>query len=820
VKEDLKLIFLRAQVMSLVLGSIMPWVANAQSPPPGQLDPSRVEEHPRLYSSFHTPLTEQYIWTHEEAKTAAKSDAAPVEHYFRVRFQLANLPAAATLYLAGLNTGNVYVNGMLASHLAADPMSPLRIHVFELAAAKFLRPGENVLALEVSNARFPRRLVVKLLAAGPDSPGPVLLSSGPQWKGTTNAPNGWEAADFDDAEWDEVATEGAIESNIDFFQGNYDDGLYDWTGYEGASPFLAQLYLPAVVVRDAYAGQGSFENLNALQSPPQEDPAQEFTVRLAGAEPLDEYVPGVTLDFGREVAGRIEVLSGSDSAATVSVQYGESLGELNNQPYLRVNLLHLSPHGAGHGPKSAFRYARVRFLAGGPVLRFRAIHLEDIYYPVHYLGSFESSDALLNRIWETGVYTSHLCMQDDIWDAPKRDRERWMGDLDVSGRVIDTVFADHFLMEDTLTRLIGNLPIERHVNRIPGYSSFWLTGLETYYLHTGRKEYLASMHDRIVQLLEFMDSDFNARNEFINHTNGWLFVDWSNELNGDTPEARTATVLEYVRAYRAGAWLLRQLDDTKNAEHFEERADQLTRSSRQADWTGDSYGARWQTNAMAVLAGVAEPGQYASIWQNVLSDAGKRTWRPEIITPYYAAYVLDAMAQMNRRPDALAWIREYWGGMIDEGATSFWEAYDPSWPKSNPHVDLQADNTAGYGISLAHGWSSGPAYWLTEQLLGIRPEAPGFSKVAIRPDLIGLSWARGTEPTPNGQIEVDLRDEHGLHAAIILPPGVEATVLFPITPGTTHVQVNGAARTGTATENGTRLAIVLHGAGHYELHAE
>jgi alpha-L-rhamnosidase len=814
------MLFLSPRTTLLLGTSIIVSIANAQSPAPGQLDPVRSVAQPHLYSSFHTPLAEQYIWTREDSKAATGSAASAEEHYFRVRFQLQNVPSAATLYLAGLNIGNVYVNGELASHLAADPLSSLRIHVFELNVARLLRSGENVLALEVSNARFPRRVVVKLLAAAPDSPGPALLVSGPQWKGAKNAQKGWESADFDDASWDGVAAQGAIESSIVFFQGNYDDGLYAWPGYEGASPFLARAFLPAVSVRDAYAGQGSFENLNALQLPPQEDSAQEFTVRFPENKPDDEYVPGVTLDFGREVSGRVELLSDSDSAATVTVQYGESLGELNNQPYLRVNLLRLPPHGAGHGPKSAFRYARIRFLAGGPMLRFRAIHLEDIYYPVQYLGSFESSDPLLNRIWETAAYTSHLCMQDDIWDAPKRDRERWMGDLDVSGRVIDTVFADHFLMEDTLTHLIGDLPIEQHVNRIPGYSAFWLTGLETYYLHSGRKEFLLAMHNRIVQLLEFMDSDFNAQNEFINHTRAWPFVDWSADLSGDTPQARAATVLEYVRAYRAGAWLLRQLGDVKNAEHFEERADQLTRSSRQMDWTGDSYGPRWQTNAMAVLAGVAEAGQYASIWQNVLGNVGKPTWRPEIITPYYGAYVLDAMAQMNRRADALAWMREYWGGMIAEGATSFWEAYDPSWPKSNPHVDLQADNNAGYGISLAHGWSSGPAYWLTEQVLGIRPEAPGFSKVIIRPDLIDLSWARGAEPTPNGQIEIDLRSEHGFHAAIALPSGVEATVLFPIAPGTTHVAVNGVSRTGTLAENGTRLAIVLHGAARYEMDAE
>ena len=66
------------------------------------------------------------------------------------------------------------------------------------------------------------------------------------------------------------------------------------------------------------------------------------------------------------------------------------------------------------------------------------------YYPVEYKGSFACSDDLLTRIWYMGAYTAHLCMQEDIWDAPKRDRARWMGDLHVSGAVINLAFADRF----------------------------------------------------------------------------------------------------------------------------------------------------------------------------------------------------------------------------------------------------------------------------------------------------------------------------------------------------------------------------------------
>jgi alpha-L-rhamnosidase len=806
---------MRAGTVLLIAAVVTGSAARSQSlPPTGQLDPTRSIQRPQLFSSVANPLPEQYIWTRGQEH----GDQRAVPHYFRVKFQVASVPAAATLYLAGATTARVYLNGQPAVQFEMSPLSRLKEQVFAADVAHLLHPGANVLAIEAMHVRTrtPQQgpmLVVKILPAAPGVLAEPLLISGPEWKAATQASDGWQTAQFDDSSWQPVDARGSIEGNIDFLQWNDDAGMYDWPGYQGESPFLAHIFLPAEKLLDVYPAQGAYENLDALTS---SGPGGEFSAKT-GTPAAGETAPGITLDFGREVAGRVQLQSDSDQPVTVSVAYGESEGELNNEPYLGVDPLTIPPHGTGVGPKSAFRYARIRFLSGAPTVKFRAIRLEDIYYPVQYQGSFESSDPLLNRIWETGVYTTHLCMQNDIWDAPKRDRGRWMGDTDVSGRVSDDVFADHFLLQDTLNRLIGPLPLTSHVNGIPGYSSFWVTELAHYYRHTGQKQYVASMHDRLVALLQFMDKDFDAQNHYINHTNEWLFVDWALGLNGDTSQARAATVLEYVRAYRDGAWLLRQMGDTQNADHFAQRADAIAKTAQAADFRDGSFGPRWQTNAMAVLSGVATPGQYGSIWQNVLAHVGEPTYRPDLITPYYGAYVLDAMAEMNHREAALQWIREYWGGMIAEGATSFWEAYDPAWPKRDPHVDLQADDTTGYQTSLAHGWSSAPSFWLMEQVLGIQPTAPGFAKTTIRPDLTDLEWARGAQPTPHGLLKVDLKKAPALTASIDLPSGVEATVLFPVSGGADHVMVNGAAKPGAPAENGTRLAVTLNQPGHYEI---
>jgi hypothetical protein len=801
------------------------------------LDPTRDIAQPALESALHTPLAEEYIWTANDANandkvlyTRPKADEAIEPHFFRRTFNVDAVPRQATLYVAGPRSVDVWLNGILAEHVESDVTSPLGMHVFAVSVAKYLQAGANTIAIETVRGRgvtgfansalvrqqtFGQVLVVKMLAAGAGVDGPALLISDKQWKSAVGAPEGWQRVAFDDSKWKQVQSIGAIESSIDMFQWNADAGLYDWPGYDGISGYLAHTPIPASGILAHYAGRGSMENLASLTGG-----AGEFGLRMPAVRLTDEEAPSVVLDFGRELTGRVELVSDSDTPVTVTVQMGESESEAMRAPYLGVNQLTIAPHSTGHGPKSAFRFAKIRFVDGGPDVRFKAIRVDDIYYPVKYEGSFESSDPLLNRIWEMGAYTAHLCMQDGVWDASKRDRGRWMGDTDVSGRVIEDVFGERPLMEDTLDRLIGPAPVDQHVNGIPGYSSFWFTGVADYYRHTGDKDFLEREHARMVQLLEYVDKEFDARNIYANKSNVWLYVDWSPELNGDTPETRRATTLEFVRAYREAVWMLRELGDTATAAKYEARATEIEAGAQKylLDANSEAFGPRWQTNAAAVIGGTAQPEQYEAIWKNVLSQVGTGPTNSLIISPYYNYYVIRAMAEVGHREQALKWIRQYWGGMVSEGATSFWEAYDPGWYHEDFHSSLQSDNRSGYFVSLAHGWSSGPTAWMMEQVLGIQPTGAGFSTVDIRPDLVDLDWARGAEPTPHGLLKVDVKNAaKGVTIAVDVPEGVVARVLVPMGSPTMHVILNGGVAGSASLEGGTRAAVTLNRAGHYEL---
>jgi hypothetical protein len=134
---------------------------------------------------------------------------------------------------------------------------------------------------------------------------------------------------------------------------------------------------------------------------------------------------------------------------------------------------------------------------------------------------------------------------------------------------------------------------------------------------------------------------------------------------------------------------------------------------------------------------------------------------------FYGYYMLQAKAKAGDYKGALANIREFWGGMLKLGATTFWEDFNLDWTtnaaridelvsegKKDIHGEYGAYCYVGFRHSLAHGWASGPTPWLTEHVLGITVVEPGCRTIRVQPHLEDLTFAEGTFPTPYGLVKV------------------------------------------------------------------
>jgi hypothetical protein len=160
---------------------------------------------------------------------------------------------------------------------------------------------------------------------------------------------------------------------------------------------------------------------------------------------------------------------------------------------------------------------------------------------------------------------------------------------------------------------------------------------------------------------------------------------------------------------------------------------------------------------------------------------------PSDFSTFLGFYVLGALAKAGETGVALDFIRQYWGGMMDLGATTFWEDFDLAWTrnagridqpvpagKKDVHGDYGAHCYTGFRHSLSHGWAGGPTAFLSRHVLGIEPAAPGFSGVRVNPNLGDLEWAEGTYPTRHGVIELrhEKKPDDFVSTTLTLPKGI------------------------------------------------
>lgn len=85
---------------------------------------------------------------------------------------------------------------------------------------------------------------------------------------------------------------------------------------------------------------------------------------------------------------------------------------------------------------------------------------------------------------------------------------------------------------------------------------------------------------------------------------------------------------------------------------------------------------------------------------------------PEIrmVTPYMYHHFIEALMQNDRKELAVQYMREYWGGMLEDGADTFWELYDPKNKDLKPYGSQMVN-------SYCHAWSCAPAYMIRKYLI-------------------------------------------------------------------------------------------------------
>ena len=125
---------------------------------------------------------------------------------------------------------------------------------------------------------------------------------------------------------------------------------------------------------------------------------------------------------------------------------------------------------------------------------------------------------------------------------------------------------------------------------------------------------------------------------------------------------------------------------------------------------------------------------------------------PAITTPYFEFFELDAMCGIGEFSYMTDMLHSYWGGMLEHGATTFWEEYFPD----KSRVENYEMYGKAFGKSLCHAWGASPIYLLGKYALGVRPTSPAYQTYEVRPNLMCFGEFEGTVPAGDGLIHVKM----------------------------------------------------------------
>ncbi len=448
----------------------------------------------------------------------------------------------------------------------------------------------------------------------------------------------------------------------------------------------------------------------------------------------------ICLDFGDHHVGYVTIKLASagspqDAPAYLRLKFAEIPNEILDdsstyegwiskgwiqEEYIHIDVL---PCELKLPRRYSFRYMEV--LAIDTSAKFQVV-VEDVTLKAVSLVSMDAVEPLkdlpedLQKIDRASLKTLQDCMQHVFEDGPKRDRRLWIGDLRLQAKANYATFKNLSLVRRCMYLFAGLIRDDGKIGAclftepvmqvddtfLWDYSLFFVSILYDYYQETKDldivKELWPTAYCQITLALKDMkdgvlDTESNPMA---------AFIDWKDGL-----DRQAAAQGVWIFCLRQGKVLAELAGDEKAKGHIEELLNEALKNAVDVFWdeeqgffvSGKSRQISWSSQAWMVLADVFDLEKSRKLMQHLLEV------NPEmgVSTPYGYHHVIEALLHVGEKEKALELMRTYWGGMIELGADTFWEAFDPKDPNASPYGNTQVN-------SFCHAWSCTPAWLLRE----------------------------------------------------------------------------------------------------------
>lgn len=385
-------------------------------------------------------------------------------------------------------------------------------------------------------------------------------------------------------------------------------------------------------------------------------------------------------------------------------------------------------------------------------------------YPLSMKSRFQTSDAEWNAIWKICCHTQEVCCADAYMDTPWREQGQWWGDVKIQARNIFFMDGDTRLLRRGLYLTAGQkcpagltygvAPCFFGGGILPDFSLTWIITLYDYWFQTGDIAVFRELRGTAEEILRYFNSPEASSGQLLKFDRRyWLFEDWAEELpRRGYPTflnlwhlyalSRYRELLTAAGEHRRAAEIEQEIRERKSLilERFYDPVRGLFRPGLEEDFSAVPEQPSVHDQTLAILLNLVPEAfgtMYSEVFQPYLE--GKPV-AGAVPTSFWSSYVLDALALLGRRREALAHIRDRWGKMADYGG-GCWE-----------HFEFREK----VGQSCSHAWSAHAATHLVELLTGIRQLAPEWRLFSLDPAAPDLLPAKGTIrlPLPPGPLTV------------------------------------------------------------------
>jgi Bacterial alpha-L-rhamnosidase. len=480
----------------------------------------------------------------------------------------------------------------------------------------------------------------------------------------------------------------------------------------------------------------------------------------------------IRFDFGQNNAGWLEFDS-PDQIGSVEM----SISEYNETPDYPANYPTKTARPKKYGntyrlelnPElyEGVRFGWIHVRSFSKTWRITSVRLICQTKPVNYKGRFSCSDTTLTRIWYTGAYTVKLNLLKDYLGAilmNRGDRFSWTGDAHPAQAASMVAFGNFDFIKKNIEYT------STQSNGIRSYALYWVLSLIDYYRYTGDTEtlnnYIANVCAKLDDAYKVYGTDPNL--EFF----GWDERLGSGFEHPNLPEPQNAYKMLSIRAWNEFSEAMATCGRKDLQEKYRGYAtEKILELKKTHEWY-HSFGLH--AGADAITTNLLNDKEKKAIYNRNFTDRVNRV----SYSPFNQYFVIQAFARMNKYDEALSSIRDLWGGQLRYGGTTFFEDYRPSWNSVISTNGPVPNNQCGF-TSLCHPWGAGVTKWLSEEVLGIKPTAPGFTTFDILPHLgRTLTDVSGRTPTPLGDISANFDILTGL-SVISTPTGSIGRIGIP-----------------------------------------